>query len=361
MTVREIVVRRSFRHPPERVWRAWTDPARLAKWFGPNGFLTETSSFDFRVGGEWVFTLAHDVHGTFRNRVRFQLIDAPHRLEYEHCGATPEESFQVEVSFVAVPGGTVMTMRSIFPTAEARRRVAEEFGAIEGARQTLSRLEAFLGREPKVRVAAFSLSFDGFGAGPEQDLDNPLGRGGMALHEWFLPTRTFVTMHGSGDGGTTGIDDDYAARSFAEVGAWILGRNMFGPIRGPWPDEAWKGWWGDEPPYRCPVFVLTHHERPALEMAGGTTFHFVTDGIEAALTRAREAAQGADVRIGGGVTTIRQYLQAGLIDELHLAVTGALLGSGESLLAGIDLRSLGFTVTERATSPSALHLVLTRD
>ena len=209
----------------------------------------------------------------------------------------------------------------------------------------------------KLRVHCFSISLDGYGAGPNQSLDNPLGVGGEALHDWFVGTRTFRQMSGR-DGGTTGIDDDFAARGFKNVGACILGRNMFGPVRGPWPDESWKGWWGDEPPYHVPVFVLTHHARKPLAMAGGTTFHFVTDGIHAALQRAREAAGELDVRIGGGAATIRQYLQAGLVDEMHLTISPVLLGRGESLLAGIDLLQLGYRCTEQVTTPAALHVVV---
>ena len=215
--------------------------------------------------------------------------------------------------------------------------------------------EAFLSR---LRVESFSISLDGYGAGPGQTLESPLGRGGETLHEWVVPTRTFQRMHASEAEGTTGIDDDFAARGFDNVGAWILGRNMFGPVRGPWPDESWRGWWGEAPPYRVPVFVLTHHPRPPLEMEGGTVFHFVTDGIEAALERAREAAGGKDVRIGGGASTIRQYLRAGLVDELHLAVSPVLLGSGEPLLEGIDLPALGFEVAEHVASEKAMHVVL---
>jgi dihydrofolate reductase len=211
----------------------------------------------------------------------------------------------------------------------------------------------------KVRVAAFGVSLDGFAAGPHQDLENPLGRGGAAIAQWFFPTRTFRRMQGQ-DGGTTGIDDAVAVQSFENVGAWILGRNMFGPVRGPWPDESWKGWWGEEPPYRCPVFVLTHHARPPLAMKGGTVFHFVTDGIEAALDRAREAAGGKDVRIGGGAATIRQYLQAGLIEELRLAIAPVLLGAGENLFAGLDLPALGYQVTAHEASEAATHVVMTR-
>ena len=212
----------------------------------------------------------------------------------------------------------------------------------------------------KLRISCFALSVDGYGAGPDQSLANPMGVGGMALHEWAFSTRTFQRMFGDPDGGATGIDDDYATRGFHNVGAWILGRNMFGPVRGPWPDDSWKGWWGDEPPYHVPVFVLTHHPREPLVMEGGTTFHFVTDGIEAALRLAREAAGGKDVRLGGGVATIRQYLQAGLVDELHLAISPVLLGTGEHLLGGIDLKKLGYECTEHVPTEQATHVVLTR-
>jgi dihydrofolate reductase len=211
----------------------------------------------------------------------------------------------------------------------------------------------------KLRVHAFAVSVDGYGAGPDQSLAHPLGVGGSTLHEWAFATRTIRRMFGS-EGGSTGIDDDFLARGFAGIGASILGRNMFGPIRGPWPDENWKGWWGDNPPYHTPVFVLTHHARPSIEMAGGTTFHFVTDGIHAALQRARDAAAGQDVRLGGGVATIRQYLRARLIDEMHLAIAPKLLGTGESLLGGLDVVALGYAVSEHVATPQATHVVLTR-
>jgi len=212
----------------------------------------------------------------------------------------------------------------------------------------------------RVRVQSFSLSLDGFGAGPDQDLQHPLGVGGEALMGWVFPTRTFQRMFGQGEG-TTGVDDNFAARGFENVGAWILGRNMFGPIRGAWPDDAWKGWWGEEPPYHTPAFVLTHHARTPVEMKGGTTFHFVTGGIREALDRARAAARGKDVRVGGGVSTVREYLRAGLVDEMHLVVSSVLLGSGENLLAGIDLTALGLRVREHAASETALHVVLSRE
>ena len=211
----------------------------------------------------------------------------------------------------------------------------------------------------KLRVHAFSISLDGYGAGPDQSLEQPLGRGGEGLHQWFLPTRTFRRMTGAGDG-TTGVDEDYAARGFADIGAWILGRNMFGPVRGPWPDESWRGWWGDSPPYHGPVFVLTHHPRQPLEMEGGTIFHFVTGGIAEALDRAREAAAGKDVRLGGGVATIRQYLGARLVDAMHVAISPILLGDGEALFAGLDLPALGYEVSEHVAAEAATHVVLRR-
>jgi len=212
----------------------------------------------------------------------------------------------------------------------------------------------------KLVVRCFSVSADGYGAGPNQTLDNPMGAGGMALHEWVLPTHTFQKMLFGKDEGTTGPDDDFAARGFENLGAWILGRNMFGPVRGTWPDDSWKGWWGDEPPYHCDVFVLTHHARAPIEMKGGTVFHFVTDGIEAALERARQSAGGKDIRLGGGVSTIRQYLRARLVDEMHLAMAPALLGSGENLFAGIDLPGLGYKRAEHIATANATHLVFKR-
>ena len=213
----------------------------------------------------------------------------------------------------------------------------------------------------KLVVRCFGVSADGYGAGPNQGINNPMGVGGMALHEWVFPTRTFQKMHAGKDDGTTGLDNDFAARGFENIGAWILGRNMFGPVRGAWPDESWKGWWGDEPPYHCDVFVLTHHARAPIEMKGGTVFHFVTDGIEVALQRAREAAGGKDVRLGGGVATVRQYLRAGLVDELHLVMAPTLLGSGESLLADMDLVRIGYQRADHVATPAATHIVLRRD
>jgi dihydrofolate reductase len=212
----------------------------------------------------------------------------------------------------------------------------------------------------RLRVHCFTVSVDGYGAGPDQSLGDPLGKGGQRLHEWAWPTRTFQRMFGS-EGGSTGIDDEFAARAMDGLGAWILGRNMFGPIRGPWPDAAWKGWWGDDPPYHTPVFVLTHHAREPVTMAGGTTFYFVTEGIHVALERAIDAARGADVRVGGGVATVRQYLSAGLVDKMHVAIAPVLLGAGEALYSGLDLPALGYRCREHVATPAATHVVITRE
>jgi dihydrofolate reductase len=224
----------------------------------------------------------------------------------------------------------------------------------------------------RLRVQNFGISLDGYSAGPDQSLEHPVGVGGMALGEWFFPTRTFRKMHnpdwtaklqdnllGEQDD-AAGVDDYFAARGFENVGSLIIGRNMFGPIRGAWVNDDWKGWWGHNPPFHCDVFVLTHHARASLAMHGGTTFHFVTDGIEAALRRAKDAANGKDVQLGGGVATVRAYLRAGLVDELHLAQSPVLLGSGESLFAGVNLLSLGYRCVERVPSPRAMHVVLAK-
>ena len=213
----------------------------------------------------------------------------------------------------------------------------------------------------KLRVESFTISLDGFGAGPNQDLSHPLGVGGTSLHGWAMSTRTFQKAVFGSDVGSTGtIDDDFATRGFRNIGAWILGRNMFGPVRGPWPDERWRGWWGEKPVYQCPVFVLTNHARAPLVMEGGTTFHFVTGGVSAALAQAREAASGKDVRLGGGVNVIQQFLRQRLIDEMHIAIAPVLLGSGERLLEGIDLPALGYACTAHVASPLATHIVVAR-
>jgi dihydrofolate reductase len=212
----------------------------------------------------------------------------------------------------------------------------------------------------RLRVSSFSLSLDGYGAGPNQSLDQPLGEGGEALHQWVFATRTFRQKLGVGDGGSEGVDDDFAARGFANIGAWIIGRNMFSPIRGPWPDHSWRGWWGDDPPYHVPVFVLTHHPRPPLAMQGGTTFHFVTGGVEDALASARQAAGDQDIRLGGGVATLRQFLRARLVDEMHLAVAPVLLGAGENLFAGLNLADLGYRCSDVIGGAGATHIRITR-
>lgn len=213
----------------------------------------------------------------------------------------------------------------------------------------------------ELKVRSFTLSLDGFGAGLHQSLDQPMGERAQALHAWFRGTRTFQRMIGNEGHGAAGPDDDFAARGFENIGAWILGRNMFGPVRGAWADDEWQGWWGEEPPYHVPVFVLTHHPRPPLAMKGGTTFYFVTDGIESAYDQARRAAGGKDVRLGGGVATVRAYLQAGLVDEMHLAIAPVLIGAGESLFAGIDLPGLGYRCVEHAATAAATHVVLRKD
>ena len=212
----------------------------------------------------------------------------------------------------------------------------------------------------KVKVAAFSVSLDGFGAGPDQGREEPLGKRGEELHEWMFPTKMFQKMMGK-EGGTEGTDNDFAEKSMENIGAWIMGRNMFGPVRGPWPDDLWKGWWGENPPYHVPVFVLTRHERESVTMKGDTTFHFVTDGIESALDKAKKAANGKDIRIGGGLSIIRQFLQAGFIDEMHLAFSPVFLGSGEHLFSGIDLPGLGFTDTQVTYGKKATHIILRKN
>ena len=211
----------------------------------------------------------------------------------------------------------------------------------------------------RLRVHSIGISLDGYGAGPRQELKHPLGVGGEAVHEWAFATRTFHRIFGT-EGGTTGVDDDFAARGFFNIGAWIIGRNMFGPIRGEWPDDTWNGWWGENPPFHVPVFVLSHYPRASIKMAGGTIFHFVTDGIQAALKRAEESADGQDIRLGGGVATIQQYLRARLIHEMHLAIAPALLGSGERLFAGLDAVALGYRCSEHVSTASATHVILTR-
>ena len=212
----------------------------------------------------------------------------------------------------------------------------------------------------RIRVEGFTISLDGYAAGPHQDMQHPLGQGGTELHQWLVPTRTLQRNLLGAEGGTTGVDDDFAARGFRNVGAWILGRNMFGPVRGAWPDLHWKGWWGDNPPYHVPTFILTHHARAPIEMAGGTTFHFVTGGIHEALERARDAAGALDVRIGGGANTIQQYLRAGLIDEMHFAISPVVLGQGERLFEGLDLRALGYQCVQFVATEKATHVVLRR-
>ena len=212
----------------------------------------------------------------------------------------------------------------------------------------------------RLLVRCFSVSFDGFGAGPAQSMDHPLGVDGQDIMQWFFPTRAFQAQHGTSGSGETGVDNSIAEKGFENVGAWIMGRNMFGPVRGPWPDDSWTGWWGEEPPYHCDVFVLTHHARKPLAMKGGTTFHFVTDGVRSALELAKKAAGGKDVRVGGGIATVRAYLKEGLVDEAHFAMRPVLLGRGEALFAGLDLRTLGYQVAETVNGERATHVFIRR-
>ena len=364
----EIRLERHLHARPDRVWRAWTSPEQLGVWWGPDGFHTETQAFELCPGGEWRFVMVHPEHGRFDNIVRFTAVEPARRLSYDQGNPDGSIQFSVEVTFDAEGDGTRLRWRSVFPDAAMCRTVVEQYGAVEGGRQTVARLAEHVEVVPSrtgrgwFRVAGFAVSADGYGAGPDQSLQDPLGKGGRQLHSWYFPTATFRKMHGDGLGGTTGVDDRFAQYGFEGVGAWILGRNMFGPVRGPWPDESWRGWWGEEPPYHVPVFVLTNHPRAPLEMAGGTTFHFVTGGLAAALARAREAAgPQRDVRLGGGVATVRQAIAARLLDELHVAVVPTLLGSGEALWAGLDLPALGYKVDQSVLTEHALHLVLRRE
>ncbi len=365
---REIVISRVLHAPRELVWEAWTNPRHVANWWGPRGFTTTIKQMDFRVGGVWEHTM-HGPDGTnYPNKSVFKEIVPFERITYSHGGGREDAQTQ-GATFVATwtfetmgPRETRLTVRMVFPSKETRDRVVRDFGAIEGGQQTLERAADYLkgmSARPRVRVHCFTISLDGFGAGPNQDLSHPLGEGGGQLHPWMLETRTARQMFGL-EGGMTGADDDFVARGNAQVGAWILGRNMFGPVRGPWPDRSWKGWWGENPVYHVPVFVLTHHPREPEVMAGGTTFHFVTGGIHEALQKASAAAAGKDVRVGGGVSTVRQFLQAGLVDEMHLAVAPVLLGSGERLFDGIDLPRAGYALTGTVSSPRVTHLLIGR-
>jgi dihydrofolate reductase len=211
----------------------------------------------------------------------------------------------------------------------------------------------------RLRVHCFSVSVDGYSAGPNQDLSNPVGVGGLPVFGWQFATRTHHQWSGK-EGGATGLDDDMVIKGFEGIGAWIMGRNMFGPIRGPWKDEAWKGWWGDNPVYHVPVFVLTHHARPPITMQGGTTFHFVTDGIHAALDQAKKAANGKDVRLGGGISTMKQYLRAALVDDMHFVLSPSLIGSGERLFEDLNLPESGYELRDHISSPGATHITIGR-
>lgn len=351
----------------DTVWRAWNAPDDIRQWnAASDDWHTTASAVDLREGGRFSArmeakdgSVGFDFEGTYTRIVPRELI-----------AYAMGDGRQVTVRFARTAEGVLV--RETFDAEsendpEMQRRgwqaILDRFAAHVEARDAdgASRSDPDSGtKTTRVRVESFTVSLDGYGAGPHQDLDNPLGVGGEDLHQWFRPTRTFRRIVLGAEDGTTGIDDDFAARGFRNVGAWILGRNMFGPVRGPWPDMNWKGWWGDNPPYHVPVFVLTHHARPSLPMEGGTTFHFVTGGIHEALERARDAAGGMDVRIGGGPGTIRQYLRAALVDELHLAIAPVLLGGGEPLFQGLDLKALGYACVQSVASEKATHVVLRR-
>lgn len=355
---------RTYPHPVAAVWSAWTTQAALDAWWGPDGFSTTTTQFDARPGGEWLFTMTHATYGAFPNRVRYLEIDQGVRLLYLHDAgdASPEARvMRVEVCFDAVPGGTRVRQRTIFTSAAEVERV-KAFGAVEFGRQTFARLAAWLEGTPQPRlvVRAFAVSIDGFCAAKGQSLQDPFGKGGLRLMGWAFPTRTIQTKLLGREGGTVGIDDDFLAHADDNVGATIMGRNMFGPQRGPWENEDWRGWWGETPPYRHPVFVLSHHPRARFDMKGGTSFTFVTDGIESALKQAFAAAGGKDVRLGGGASTVRQYLTAGLVDELHLVQVPILLGRGERLFDGLDGIEDHYECVEFKASAAVAHVRLAR-
>jgi dihydrofolate reductase len=347
----------SIARRPDEVYAFASDPTNLSRWAA--GLARSEVRKD---GDHWVADAPFGrIQLRFAPQNSYGIMDHDVTLE---SGSTIHNAMRV------VPNGqgSELVFTVIRQPGMSDAQLAADRAAVERDLETLKDLlerDASLGRAvhrsttgaPKLRVQSFGVSIDGYGAGPNQDLEHPLGVRGPELMEWAFHTRVFWTMHGQGDG-ETGVDNAMAEQGFTNVGAWILGRNMFGPVRGPWPDESWKGWWGDEPPYHTPVFVLTHHARAPLKMAGGTEFRFVTKGIHAGLEQAKAAAGGRDVRLGGGVATIRQYLSAGLIDELHLAISPVLLGSGEHLLSGIDTRALGYDCVQHVAGERAIHVVL---
>jgi uncharacterized protein YndB with AHSA1/START domain/dihydrofolate reductase len=377
---REIVVSRVIGAPRELVFEAFTQVRHLSRWWGPDGFSTTTRSFEFRAGGNWDFVM-HGPDGTdYQEWITWREIVPPERIALLH-GESREDPNAFESVLAFEPAGdgeTRIVMRTVFPTKELRDEAVQKYHAIEGGEQTLRNLAAYVaeltrtgtdrssdrqpgGRMSLVRVHNFSVSLDGFGVGEEQRLEAPFGHAGFRLVKWAFPTRTFQQMglHGEEEG-SVGIDEAFASRWATGIGAEIMGRNKFSPHRGPWADEEWRGWWGDNPPFHTPVVVLTHHPRPPLEMEGGTTFYFVGAEPAEALEQARGLAGDLDVRIGGGTTTIRQFLSADLIDEMHIVVVPILLGRGERLWDGLEGLEQRFHI-ESVTSPSGvIHLTFKR-
>ncbi|WP_347238357.1 SRPBCC domain-containing protein [Dietzia sp. B19] len=366
---REIAITRYIDAPRELVFRAFTEVKHLARWWGPEGFTTTTRSFEFREGGVWDFVM-HGPDGTdYQEWITWREIVPPERIALLHGeSAEDPEAFESVLDFQPDGGGTRVEFRTVFPTRELRDRAAQEYHAVEGGEQTLANLAAHVAeladaqgeagvRRQLVRVHNFSVSLDGFGTGEGQCLEAPFGHAGHRLLEWALPTRTFQDMGFHGDReASVGVDEAFASRWNTGIGAEIMGRNKFSPTRGPWADETWRGWWGDTPPFHTPVIVLTHHPRPTLELDGGTTFHFMDAEPAAALDAARELAGGLDVRIGGGASTIRQFLRADLIDQMHIVVVPVILGRGERLWDGVEGLEERFHI-ESTTSPSGVtHL-----
>lgn len=383
---REVGITRYVDAPRELVFRAFTEVRHVSRWWGPEGFTTTTRSFEFREGGVWDFVM-HGPDGTdYQEWITWREIVPAERIAMLH-GETSDDpdAFESVLDFTSEGAGTRIDFRTVFPTRELRDRAVEEYHAVEGGEQTLAHLAAYAAelaaadpsaadgpaashrpaashgpagsRAPLVRVHNFSVSLDGFGTGEGQSIEAPFGHAGHRLLEWALPTRTFQDMGFHGDQqASVGVDEAFASRWNTGIGLEIMGRNKFAPSRGPWADEEWRGWWGENPPFHTPVVVLTHHPRPTLQMAGGNSFHFLDADPAAALDYARDLAGGLDVRIGGGASTIRQFLEADLIDELHLVVVPILLGRGERLWDGLEGIDARFHIEATASPSGVIHL-----
>nr|WP_308161215.1 SRPBCC domain-containing protein [Dietzia psychralcaliphila] len=370
---REVGITRYIDAPRELVFRAFTQVEHLSRWWGPEGFTTTTRSFEFRVGGVWDFVM-HGPDGTdYPEWITWREIIPAERISLLHGeSADDPETFESVLVFESQGEGTRVDFRTVFPTKELRDRAVEEYHAVEGGEQTLAHLADYVAeiaagdgdpgaRHPLVRVHNFSVSLDGFGVGQGQSLEAPFGHAGHRLLQWALPTRTFQDMGFHGDQEVTvGVDEAFANRWNTGIGAEIMGRNKFSPSRGPWADETWRGWWGDNPPFHTPVVVLTHHPRPTLQMDGGTTFHFVDAEPAAALAAARELAGDLDVRIGGGASTIRQFLEADLIDQMHIVVVPIILGRGERLWDGVEGLEERFHIESTSSPSGVIHLSFRR-